>query len=87
MKDKFQVLFQIITLFEEQIRNTSCLTDFQMKSDLKLNNFQLDCNLHDAYWFNYKMQTTITLSGGLHYLIWHSSGKSLHSVLSTCAFL
>ena len=32
-----------------------------MKSDLKLNNFQLDCNLLDAYWFNYEMQTTINL--------------------------
>ena len=38
-------------------------------------------------WFNYEMQTTITLLGGLHYLIWHFSGKSHHSMFSTCAFL
>ena len=39
IEDKFQLLFQIMTLFWEQIRNTSCLNDFQMKSDLNLNNF------------------------------------------------
>ena len=39
IKDKFQLVFQIITLIWEQIRNTSCLNDFQMKSDLNGNNF------------------------------------------------
>ena len=39
IKDKFQLLFQIITLFWEQIRNTSSANDFQNKSDLNLNNF------------------------------------------------
>ena len=39
IKEKFQILFQIVTLFWEQIRNTSCLNDFWLKSDLNLNNF------------------------------------------------
>ena len=43
--------------------------------------------MFDAYWFNYEMQTTITLLGGPHYLIWHSSGKSHHPMFSVCAFL
>ena len=39
IKDKFQLLFQIMILFWEPIKYTSCLNDFQMKSDLNLNNF------------------------------------------------
>ena len=41
----------------------------------------------DCYWINYGMQTTITLEGGLHYIIWHISGKSHHSIVSSCTFL
>ena len=40
-----------------------------------------------ADWFNYEMQTTITLLGGLHCVIRHFSGKSHHSMDSTHAFL
>ena len=43
--------------------------------------------MFDAYWFNYEMQTTITLLGGPHYIIWHVSGKSHHSLFSACIFL
>ena len=32
----------------------------------------------DAYWLTCRMQTTITLLVGPHYLIWHLSGKSHH---------
>ena len=31
--------------------------------------------------------STITLLGGLHYLIRHSSRKSLHDALSACALM
>ena len=41
----------------------------------------------DAYWFNYKMQTQITLLGGLQYLIWHFNGKSHHSLAHSCITL
>ena len=41
----------------------------------------------DTYWFHNEMQTTITLLGGPHYLIRHSSGKLQHSLFSTCTFL
>ena len=41
----------------------------------------------DAYWFVCEMQTTITSLGGLHYLIWHCSGKLHYSMFSTSTFL
>ena len=40
-----------------------------------------------ADWFNYEMQTIITLLGGVHYRIWHFTGKSYHSIVSACKFL
>ena len=39
-----------------------------------------------ADWFNYEMQT-VTLLGGLHYLIWHFYRKSHHSMFSTSTLL
>ena len=50
----------------------------QAKSNLNLNIFHIyivACHMFVAEWFNYEMQTTITLLGGPHYLIWHFSGK------------
>ena len=41
----------------------------------------------DYYWINCEMQTIITVQGGLHYLIWHISRKSPHSIVSACAIL
>ena len=61
-------MFLIITLFEQQIRNPSCLSDFQLKSNFEFEQFVhiyiLASHMLDAYWFNYEMQTTITLLGG-----------------------
>ena len=70
--------------------NTTCLSDFQAKRDLNLNRFYIyvvACHMLVADWFNNEMQTTITLIGGPHLLVWHFSGKSHHYVLSTHAFL
>ena len=64
IKDKFQLLYQIRTLFEQQIRNTICPNDFQAKCNLNLNSlhiYVIACHIIDAYWFIYRVQTPITL--------------------------
>ena len=43
--------------------------------------------MHDCYWINYEMQSTISLLGGLQYHITQFSGKSHQPRFSTCTFL